>query len=61
MFYTLPDLVYMLLIYRVIQKDGVNFVRLYFLTDTWYMNDLRTIWKTSSYAFKYHRYSARLA
>jgi hypothetical protein len=29
--------------YRVIQKDGLNFVRLYFLNYTWYVNDLRNI------------------
>ena len=27
----------------VIQKDGLNFVRLYFLNYTWYVNDLRNI------------------
>ena len=27
-------------IYRVIQKYGLNFVRLYFLNYTWYVNDL---------------------
>ena len=26
--------------YMVIQKDGLNFVHLYFLNYTWYMNDL---------------------
>ena len=26
--------------YSVIQKDGLNFVRLYFLNYTWYVNDL---------------------
>ena len=30
-------------LYRVIQKDGINFVRLYFLNYTWYVNDLRNI------------------
>jgi len=30
-------------LYRVIQKDGLNFVRLYFLNYTWYANDLRNI------------------
>jgi len=30
-------------IYRVIQKDGLNFVRLYFLNYTWYVNDLHNI------------------
>jgi len=30
-------------IYRVIQKDGFNFVRLYFLNYTWYVNDLHNI------------------
>jgi len=29
--------------YRVIQKDGLNFVRLYFLNYTWYVNDLHNI------------------
>ena len=28
------------LLYSVIQKDGLNFVRLYFLNYTWYVNDL---------------------
>ena len=32
-------------IYRVIQEDGFNFVRLYFLNYTWYVNDLHNIWK----------------
>jgi len=27
----------------VIQKDGFNFVRLYFLNYTWYVNDLHNI------------------
>jgi len=43
------------LIYRVIQKDELNFVRLYFLNYTWYVNDLHNIWKRGSYIFKYHR------
>ena len=30
-------------IYRVIKKDGLNFVRLYFLNYTWYVNDLHNI------------------
>ena len=34
--------------YRVIQKDGLNFVRLYFLNYTWYVNDLHNIWKRRS-------------
>jgi hypothetical protein len=29
--------------YRVIQKDGFNFLRLYFLNYTWYVNDLQNI------------------
>jgi len=29
--------------YSVIQKDGLNFVRLYFLNYTWYLNDLYNI------------------
>jgi len=40
--------------YRVIQKDGLNFVRLYFLNYTWYVNDLHNIWKRRSEIFKYH-------
>jgi len=31
------------LLYRVIQKDGLNFERLYFLNYTWYVNDLHDI------------------
>jgi hypothetical protein len=27
-------------LYSVIRKDGLNFVRLYFLNYTWYVNDL---------------------
>jgi hypothetical protein len=30
-------------IYRVIQKDGLNFVRIYFLICTAYVNDLHNI------------------
>ena len=30
-------------LYGVIQKDGLNFVRLYFLNYTWYVNDLHNI------------------
>jgi len=30
-------------LYRVIQKDGLNFLRLYFLNYTWYVNDLHEI------------------
>jgi len=30
-------------IYRVIKKDGLNFVRLYFLNYTWYVDDLHNI------------------
>jgi hypothetical protein len=29
--------------YRVIKKDGLKFIRLYFLNYTWYVNDLRNI------------------
>ena len=29
--------------YSVIQKDRLNFVRLYFLNYTWYVNDLHNI------------------
>ena len=46
--------------YSVIQKDGLNFVRLYFLNYTLYVNDLHNIWKRRSYIFKHHRKSARL-
>jgi len=35
-------------IYRVIQKDGLNFVRLYFLNYTSYVNDLHNIRKKKS-------------
>ena len=28
---------------KVIQKDGLNFVRLYFLNYTWYVSDLHNI------------------
>jgi len=35
-------------IYRVIQKDGLNFVRLYFLNYTSYVNDLHNIRKRKS-------------
>ena len=31
------------LVYSVIQKDGLNFVRLYFLNYTWYVDDLHNI------------------
>jgi len=36
------------LLYRVIQNDGLNFVRLYFLNYTWYAIDLHNIWKRRS-------------
>jgi len=39
----------------VIKKDGLNFVRLYFLNYTWYVDDLHKIWKRRSKFFKYHR------
>jgi len=32
----------------VIQKDGLKFVRLYFLNYTRYVNDLHNIWKSKS-------------
>ena len=35
-------------LYSVIKKDGLNFVRLYFLNYTWYVNDLHNIWKRRS-------------
>jgi len=31
----------------MIQKDGLNFVGLYFLNYTWYVNDVHNIWKRS--------------
>jgi len=31
--------------YSVLKNIGLNFVRLYFLNYTWYVNDLRNIWK----------------
>ena len=34
--------------YSVIKKDGLNFVRLYVLNYTWYVNDLHIIWKRRS-------------
>ena len=34
--------------YSVIQKDGLDFVRLYFLNYTWYVNDVHNIWKRRS-------------
>jgi len=30
-------------LYSMIQKDGLNFLRLYFLNYTWYVNDLHNI------------------
>ena len=36
----------------MIQKDGLNFVRLYFLNYTWYVNDLHNIWKFRTSSFK---------
>jgi len=36
------------LIYSVIQKDGLSFVRLYFLNYTRYVNDLHNILKRRS-------------
>jgi len=36
------------LLYSMIQTDGLNFVRLYFLNYTWYVNDLPNIWKRRS-------------
>ena len=35
-------------LYSVIQKDGLNFVRLYFLNYTCYVNELHNIWKKRS-------------
>jgi len=32
----------------VIKKDGLNFVRLYFLNYTLHVNDLHSIWKRRS-------------
>jgi len=36
------------IVYSVIQKDGLNFVRLYFLNYTRYVSDLHNIWKRRS-------------
>jgi len=44
----------------MIQKDGLIFLRLYFLNYTWYVNDLHNIWNRRSYVFTYHRYSSRV-
>jgi len=32
----------------VIQKVGLNFLRLYFLNYTWSVNDLHNVWKRRS-------------
>jgi len=32
-----------IVVYSVIQKDGLNFVRLYFLNFAWYVNDQHKI------------------
>ena len=37
--YSLSDITYVRHIYSVIEKDGLNFVRLYFLNYAWYVND----------------------
>ena len=42
-------------LYRMIEKDGLNFVRLYFLNCKWYVNDIHNIWNRKSYVFRYHR------
>jgi len=34
---------YKRVMYSVIKKDGLNFVRLYFLNYTWYVDDLHNI------------------
>jgi len=39
--------------YSVIRKDGLNFVCLYFLKYTWYVNELHIIWKRRSKIFNY--------
>jgi len=36
------------LVYSVIQKNGLNFVYLYFLNYTSYMSELHNIWKKMS-------------
>ena len=33
----------MVLLHSVLQKDGLNFIRLYFLNYTWHVNDLHKI------------------
>ena len=45
----------------MIQKDGLSFVRLYFLNYTRYVNELHNIWKRTSLVFKHHLQIARLA
>jgi len=35
--------IFLLSKYRVIKKDGLNFVHLYILNYTWYVNDLHNI------------------
>jgi len=42
-------------LYRAIKKDGLNFVRLYFLNYTRYVNDLHNNWKRRPEIFKYYR------
>ena len=42
-------------IYSMIKKYELNFVCLYFLNYTSYVNDLYNIWKRSSYVVIYHR------
>ena len=34
---------YIIEVYSMIQKDGLNFVRLYFVNYTWYVKDLFNI------------------
>jgi hypothetical protein len=47
-----------LLMIRVIQKDWLNFIQVYFLIYISYVNDLHNIWKRRSQSLKYHCSSA---
>jgi len=42
-FVKLRDMKMAKIMYRMIQKDELNFVRLYFLNYKWYVNDLHNI------------------
>ena len=62
-FEAFEDLTVIFNIHSVIQKDGLNFVRLYFLNYTWHVNDLHNIWYTWSagaFAFTQTAYMLKL-